>query len=100
MVIAAVDAAARTQGLRPAMPLAHAMALAPGLVVADANPEGDRQALSDLAAWCLHLSPMTAPDLPDGLWIDATGCAHLHGGEQRMQAWCRDRAVVLKRWVT
>jgi len=66
------------------MPLAHAMALVPGLVVADADPEGDRRALSDLAAWCLHVSPMTAPDPPDGIWIDATGCAHLHGGEQGM----------------
>jgi protein ImuB len=40
--------------------------------------------LSGLAAWCLHLSPMTAPDPPDGIWIDITGCAHLHGGEPRM----------------
>jgi len=84
MVIAAADAAARSQGLRPAMPLAHAMAMVPGLVVVDADPQGDRRALSDLAAWCLHLSPMTAPDPPDGLWIDTTGCAHLHGGESRM----------------
>ncbi len=92
MVIAAVDAAARTQGLRPSMsgkrlrstPLAQAMAMVPGLVAADADPEGDGRALSDLAAWCLHLSPMTAPDPPDGLWIDATGCAHLHGGERCM----------------
>jgi len=92
MVIAAVDAAARTQGLRPSMsgerlrstPLAHAMAMVPDLVVADADPEGDERALSDLAAWCLHVSPMTAPDPPDGLWIDTSGCAHLHGGEQSM----------------
>ena len=27
---------------------------------------------------------MTAPDPPDGLWIDVTGCAHLHGGERPM----------------
>jgi len=84
MVIAAADAAARTLGLRPAMPLAHAMALAPGLVATDADPGGDRRALSQLAAWCLRVSPMTAPDPPDGLWIDVTGCTHLHGGEQGM----------------
>jgi len=84
MVIAAVDAAAWTQGLRPSMPLAHAMAMVPDLLVVDADPEGDRRALSDLATWCLHLSPMTAPDPPDGIWIDITGCAHLHGGESRM----------------
>jgi len=86
MAVAAADAAARALGLRPAMPLAHAMALVPGLLVADADAdaEADRRALSDLAAWCLHMSPMTAPDPPDGIWIDVTGCAHLHGGEQRM----------------
>lgn len=83
-MIAAADAAARTQGLRPALPLAQAMAMVPGLMVADADPEGDGRALSGLAAWCLHLSPMAAPDPPDGLWIDVTGCAHLHGGEQAM----------------
>ena len=84
MVIAAADAAARTLGLRPGMSLAHAMAMAPDLMVIDADPIGDQRALSDLAAWCLHLSPMTAPDPPDGLWIDVTGCAHLQGGEQSM----------------
>ncbi len=84
MVIAAADTAARTQGLHPSMPLAHAMALVPDLVAAEADPVGDTRALSDLAAWCLHLSPMTAPDSLDGLWIDVTGCAHLHGGEPRM----------------
>ena len=84
IVIAAADAAARTHGLRPPMPLAQAMAMVPGLVVADADPDGDLQALRNLAAWCLHLSPMTAPDPPDGVWIDVTGCAHLHGGEAPM----------------
>jgi len=83
-VIAAADAAAREQGLRPRMPLAHAMAMLPGLVVVDADPAGDLRALSELAAWCLHLSPVTAPDPPDGIWIDVTGCAHRHGGEPHM----------------
>ncbi len=50
----------------------------------DGDPDGDLRALRDLAAWCLHLSPMTAPDPPNGVWIDATGCAHLHGGEAPM----------------
>ena len=83
-MIAAADAAARAQGLRPGMPLAQALATVPDLLVADADPESDGRALSDLAAWCLRWSPMTAPDPPDGVWIDATGCAHLHGGEQGM----------------
>lgn len=66
------------------MPLAHAQALVPGLAVADATPDEDARALEQLAAWCLRLSPLTAADPPDGIWVDATGCAHLHGGEEPM----------------
>lgn len=81
MVIAAACPAARALGLRSGMPLAHAQAMVPGLAVLDARPDEDAQALQRLAAWCLRLSPLTAADPADGLWIDATGCAHLHGGE-------------------
>ncbi len=51
--------------------------------MADADPAGDAAARARLAAWCLRLSPLSAPDT-DGLWIDATGCTHLHGGERAM----------------
>ncbi len=50
----------------------------------DARPDDDAAALERLAAWCLRLSPMTAADPPDGVWMDVTGCAHLHGGERSM----------------
>lgn len=84
LVVAAACPAAARGGLRPGMPLAHAQALVPGLHVHDAAPADDADALRRLAAWCLRLSPHTAPDAPDGVWIDATGCAHLHGGERPM----------------
>jgi protein ImuB len=80
MSIAAADLAAQALGLHAGMALAHAQAMVPGLSVADADPAGDADALTRLAAWCLRLSPLTAPDT-DGLWIDATGCTHLHAGE-------------------
>ncbi len=83
MVIAAADAAAQALGLQPGTPLAHAQAMVPGLAIADADPAGDAAARARLAAWCLRLSPLTAPDT-DGLWIDATGCTHLHGSEHAM----------------
>ena len=66
------------------MPLAHAQAMVPDLTIVDATPAEDADALERLAAWCLGLSPMTAADPPDGVWIDATGCTHLHGGETPM----------------
>ncbi len=84
LAVASANRAAQVLGLRPGMPLAHAQAMVPGLEVVAADPEGDADALTDLAAWCLRYSPLTAPDPPDGLWIDATGCAHLHGGEEAM----------------
>ena len=84
MAIAAADMPARTLGLRAGMPLAHAQAMVPGLTVVDATAPEDARALAQLAAWCLRLSPLTAADPPDGVWIDATGCAHLHGGEPAM----------------
>ncbi|MBE7210507.1 MAG: DNA polymerase Y family protein [Gluconacetobacter diazotrophicus] len=82
LVVGAGCARARQLGLDPGMPLAHAQALVPGLVIADAVPEEDALALARLAAWCLDLSPVTAADPPDGVWIDLSGCAHLHGGER------------------
>ncbi|MXP65638.1 DNA polymerase Y family protein [Roseomonas sp. M0104] len=85
-VIAAANQAALRLGLRPGMALAHAQAMVPDLQVAEADPEGDTSALAELAAWCLRWSPLTAPAAPDSLWIDATGCAHLHGGEAAMLA--------------
>jgi protein ImuB len=85
MIVAAADPAAQVLGLQAGMALAQAQAMVPGLTVLDADPVGDAEAVSRLAAWCLRLSPLTAPDA-DGLWIDATGCSHLHAGEAEMLA--------------
>jgi len=71
-------------GVTPAMPLTQARALCPDLMTADADPDADRQALTRLAAWCERFTPLAAPDPPDGLWLDITGCAHLHGSEEAM----------------
>ena len=84
LVIAAADQAARGLGLRAGMSLAHAPAMLPELSIVDAAPADDAEALRHLAARCLRLSSLTAADAPDGVWIDASGCAHLHGGEWPM----------------
>ena len=60
--------------------------MVPGLAVVEGDPDGEAQALAAAAYWCLRYAPMTASDAPDGIWIDATGCAHLFGGEQAMLA--------------
>jgi protein ImuB len=85
-VIAAADDAARAHGVVPGQPLAQAQVLVPGLLVMPAAAGQDAADLARLVRWCLWVAPLTAPDGADGIWIDATGCAHLHGGESAMLA--------------
>ena len=98
-VVTAANTAARALGLHPGMPATQAQALVPGLLTHDADPKEDEAALERLALWALKLySPVVAADPPDGLMIDASGAAHLHGGEAcharrpgRAAHPCRDR---------
>jgi protein ImuB len=91
-IVTAADAAAQRLGLRPGMAAAQAHALVPGLHALDAAPGEDAAALDRLALWALRrYAPVVAADPPDGLMIDATGAAHLHGGEAAMLADMVDR---------
>jgi protein ImuB len=84
-VIHALNKTALVKGLRVGMPVSQAQAMLPALNVAEADLEADSVGLDKLAAWALrHYSPVAAADHPDGLVIDATGAAHLHGGEAAM----------------
>lgn len=84
-VVLAADAAAQRAGLRIGMPASKAQALVPNLVVRDAEPDADREALDRLALWALRrYAPIIAVDPPHGLVIDATGATHLHSGESAM----------------
>ena len=81
-VVTAADAAARAAGLDPGMPLTQARALVPGLMTAAAEPAEDAAGLEQLALWAWRrYAPLVAVDPPDGLLIDVSGAAHLHGGE-------------------
>ncbi|MFP1646297.1 Y-family DNA polymerase [Pontitalea aquivivens] len=83
--VVALDARAEALGLSLGMPVTKAQALVPGLVVMHADPAGDAEGLEKLAFWALQrISPIVAADPPDGLVIDTTGTAHLHGGEAKM----------------
>ena len=64
------------------MTIARARALAPELVVADAEPEEDLAGLERLALWAgRRYSPVVAIDPPAGIWIDITGCCGRFEGE-------------------
>ncbi len=79
--LAAINRAARAQGLIRGLTLADAKARLPALELCEAEPMGDAKAVARLADWCGRYSPWTAVDGPDGVWLDVTGCAHLFGGE-------------------
>ena len=82
--LAAVNACARSLGLVPGMALTMARAQVPGLEVRAADPEGDAAELRVLAELIARRwAPNVAISDADGLFIDLTGVAHLHGGEER-----------------
>jgi protein ImuB len=84
--VVAANVAAMQAGLRVGMPATKAQALVRELVIHDADPAADAEALERLAVWALRYSPIVAADGSDGLVIDATGASHLHGGEDAILA--------------
>ncbi len=84
-VAACCDRATR-EGVSPGMTLAHALALLPshGIHIEDHDPARDHASLVRLAMWAHRFSPVAAPDPPDGLLIDITGCERAFKGEGRL----------------
>jgi protein ImuB len=82
MVITATNALAESQGIETGMVLADARAVIPGLKTLDDKPGLALKLLRRLAEWCIRFTPFVAVDPPDGLFLDATGCSHLWGGDE------------------
>lgn len=80
----AVDEAAEAVGLYPGQKATDATALAPEILLDEADPEGDLASLEALVHWCVRFSPAVAADPPDGLFLDITGVSHLWGGEEAL----------------
>ena len=81
--IVALDAAAKSVGLRQGTTASKAQAMIRGLHVVEYDPLGDAAAIERLALWALQrFSPIVAQDPPAGIIIDIAGADHLHGGEQ------------------
>ncbi len=84
-VVVDADRAARALGVIPGLPVAQAQARVPGLLTVEHAPAEDDAALERIALWALRrYSPLVAVDGVDGLWIDASGVAHLFGGEAEL----------------
>ncbi len=93
-VIAAACPAAMALGLTPGMAVTQARALIPDLDIRPADRAADSALLADLALHAVrHWTPTACVSSDDGLWLDLTGVAHLHGGEarfcQRLIRFCR-----------
>ena len=85
-VLMSLSVEAEAAGLSPGQPLRDATAICPGLLTVAAEPMIEAQFLLTLRRWAGRFSPWVAEEPPDGLTIDLTGSAHLHGGEEGVLA--------------
>ncbi|WP_207425180.1 DNA polymerase Y family protein [Pedobacter sp. SYSU D00535] len=81
-IITAVNVSAAAEGISKGMVLADAKAMVPEIQVFDEKPGREAKLLEALGEWCIRYTPVVAVDLPDGLILDVSGCAHLWGGEK------------------
>ncbi|RYY44138.1 MAG: DNA polymerase Y family protein [Chitinophagaceae bacterium] len=82
MIIQSCNVLANAAGIFPSMTVADARALLPAIVIQDDIPGLPNKLLLSFARWFIRYTPVVAIDGEDGLLLDATGCAHLWGGEQ------------------
>ena len=82
MIITATNKIAEAQGMYVGMAVADARAIYPAVQVLDDVPGLKAQLLQRIAEWCIRFAPVAAPHLPEGIILEASGCAHLWGGEK------------------
>src|SRR3569833_799582 len=77
-----VNPVATALGITVGMASADAKAMVPEIQVIDDIPGQNFKLLKALGEWCIRYSPLIAVDLPDGLLMDISGCAHLWGSDR------------------
>ncbi|MEX0367875.1 MAG: DNA polymerase Y family protein, partial [Ruegeria sp.] len=83
-VISAMNAEAEAAGLRIGQPVRDAHAMCATLITRARNAPAEASFLTAIRRWAGKFSPWVAEELPDGLVIDLSGCAHLFGGEETL----------------
>lgn len=83
MKVVAASVEATRKGIHTGMVLADCKAIFPELKALESQPGREVKVLRALAGWSIGYTPAAAVDLPDGLILDISGCAHLWGGEER-----------------
>lgn len=81
MMVTAANAKAEQAGITCSMVLADARAMVPQLIVQDDIPDLFDKLMNKLAEWCIRFTPFVAVDPTGGLFLDASGCTHLWGGD-------------------
>lgn len=92
--VVAACASAASLGITVGMAATHARALVSDLDFRPAEPEADAALLDTLVLRAVRRwTPIAAVTPTDGIWLDLTGCDHLHGGEERfcrrLRAFCQ-----------
>lgn len=82
VMVTALNQVAKTNGITKGMTLADARAIFPDIVALDEAPELAQNILKKMAEWCIRFTPVAAPNPPDGLLLDVSGCTHLWGGDE------------------
>jgi protein ImuB len=82
MTIKASSIPAISLGIRPGMAVADARALQPELQIFPYKQGLEEKLLRGLSEWCLRYTPVVAPNPPDGVILEISGCPHLWGGEE------------------
>lgn len=80
-VIHAFSAEARARGITAGTRVVDVQAIHPDLHVEQADEQGDQQLLDSAALWARRWCPWTVRDGQDGIVMDASGAAHLFGGQ-------------------
>lgn len=82
MRITEVSALAKTKGLHAGMVVADARVILPDLKIIDDDITLSNKLLKKLCLYCIRFTPVAAVDTPNGVILDASGCAHLWSTEE------------------
>ncbi|HMC99925.1 MAG TPA: DNA polymerase Y family protein, partial [Ferruginibacter sp.] len=83
MIVTAANNLAEKEGVFAGMVLADASAIIPELQSFDDEPDRAEKLLTAIGEWLIRFTPLAAVDLPDGIILDISDCAHLWGGEKQ-----------------
>lgn len=83
IMLTATSVEAEKQGIYTHSILADAKAIIPNILTFEDQENLAKKLLNRIARWAIRYSPLVAIDLPDGIILDASGCTHLWGGEDK-----------------